>query len=70
VFNKLDLAVGSEEELKGLTTIPFLEGQSALSSKDIVVISAAKGWGINRLLEKISGHFSTTLRQGMMAKTE
>lgn len=70
VFNKLDLAVGSEEELEGLTTIPFLEGQSALSSKDIVVISAAKGWGINRLLEKISGHFSTTLRQGMMAKTK
>lgn len=70
VFNKLDLAVGSEEELECLTTIPFLEGQSGLSSKNTVLISAAKGWGINKLLEMIGCYLSSTLREGMIAKTK
>jgi len=70
VFNKLDLAVGNEEELECLTTIPFLEGQSGLSSKNTVLISAAKGWGINKLLEMIGCYLSGTLREGMMAKTK
>lgn len=70
VFNKLDLSVGSEEELEYLTTIPFLEGRSGLSSKNTVLISAAKGWGINKLLEMIGCYLSSTLREDMMAKTK
>jgi len=70
VFNKLDLAVGSEEELERLTTIPFLEGQSGLSSKNTVLISAAKSWGINKLLEVIGCYLSDSLVHNMMAQNK
>lgn len=70
VFNKLDLALGSEEELECVTTGPFLEGEIGLPSKNIVLISAVDGWGINKLLEKISSYLSNTLIQDMMAKTK
>lgn len=56
VFNKLDLALSSEEELKGLSGgqgIPFLEQQMVLPEENIALISAAKNWGVNKLLEKI-----------------
>ena len=56
VFNKLDLALSSEAELKALTTIPYFEGKILLSAKDIAFISAAKGWGMDELLNKIAQH--------------
>jgi GTP-binding protein HflX len=56
VFNKLDLALGSEAELKALTTIPYLEGKIVLPDKDTVLISAVKGWGMDELLNKIARH--------------
>jgi GTP-binding protein HflX len=54
VFNKLDLALSSESEMKALTTIPYFEEEILLPSEDIVLISAAKGWGIDELLNKIA----------------
>jgi GTP-binding protein HflX len=53
VFNKLDLALNSEVELKALTTIPYFEEEIVLPSESVALISAAKGWGIGQLLEKI-----------------
>jgi len=57
VFNKLDLALNSEAELKALAVIPYLEEEIVLPSKGIALISAAKGWGVDKLLYKIACHF-------------
>jgi len=56
VFNKLDLALSSESELKTLTTIPYFEEEILLPNESIALISAAKGWGIDELLNKIDRH--------------
>jgi GTP-binding protein HflX len=56
VFNKLDLALSSEADLKALTTIPHFEGEIVLPSEAIALISAAKGWGMDKLLHKIAHH--------------
>jgi len=53
-FNKLDLALSSEAELKALTTIPYFEEEILLPNEGIVLISAAKGWGMDELLNKIA----------------
>jgi GTP-binding protein HflX len=53
VFNKLDLALGSEVELKAMTGVPGLEEEIVLPSKDVALISAAKGWGLDELLNRI-----------------
>jgi len=56
VFNKLDSALGSEAELNALATIPFLEEEILLPSESVALISAAKGWGIEGLLNKLVCH--------------
>jgi GTP-binding protein HflX len=56
VFNKLDLALKSEAEVKALTTISYLEEKIVLPDKDIALISAAKGWGMDEILNKIARH--------------
>lgn len=56
VFNKLDLALNSEAEMKALTTIPCFEEEILAPSEDIALISAAKGWGMDGLLNKIACH--------------
>jgi GTP-binding protein HflX len=56
VFNKLDLALSSEAELKSLTTIPYFEEEIVLPNEGIALISAAKGWGMDELLNKIARH--------------
>jgi len=56
VFNKLDLALNSEAEMKALTAIPCFEEEILLPSEDIALISAAKGWGMDGLLNKIACH--------------
>jgi GTP-binding protein HflX len=53
-FNKLDLALSSEAELKALTTVPYFEEEILLPNEGIVLISAAKGWGMDELLNKIA----------------
>jgi GTP-binding protein HflX len=56
VLNKLDLALSSEAELAGLTTIPYFEEEIVLPSQSVALISAAKGWGTGELLTKIGYH--------------
>jgi GTP-binding protein HflX len=56
VFNKLDLALNSEAELEALTTIPCFEEEIVLPSEGIALISAVKGWGVDKLLDKIVRH--------------
>ena len=60
VFNKLDLALNSEAELNALTTIPCFEEEIVLPSEGIALISAAKGWGVDKLLDKIARHLQGT----------
>jgi GTP-binding protein HflX len=54
VFNKLDLVLSSEAELKQLIAIPYLEEETVLPSEGIALISAAKGWGVDNLLNMIA----------------
>ncbi|MGB5924545.1 MAG: GTPase HflX [Dehalococcoidia bacterium] len=56
VFNKLDLALDSEAELNALTTIPYFEEEIILPDESIALVSAAKGWGMDKLLDKIAHH--------------
>lgn len=56
VFNKLDLALDSEQEMEALTTVPFLEEEIVLPDKDIALISATEGWGVGKLVGKITSH--------------
>jgi GTP-binding protein HflX len=56
VFNKLDLSLNGEAELKALTAIPYFEEQIVLPSEHFALISAAKGWGLDDLLNKIVRH--------------
>ncbi|MBE9470213.1 MAG: GTPase HflX [Chloroflexi bacterium] len=54
VFNKLDLAVSSETELEALTVVPYLKEPIVLPRKNVALVSAAKGWGVSRLLDKMT----------------
>jgi GTP-binding protein HflX len=54
VFNKLDLALDSGQKMEALTTVPFLEEKIVLPDKDIALISATEGWGVGKLLGKIT----------------
>jgi len=56
VFNKLDLAINSEGELEALTAIAHLEEEILLPNEAIALISAARGWGVDKLLNKIACH--------------
>jgi len=56
VFNKLDLALDTEQEMEALTTVPFLEEEIVLPDKDIALISATEGWGVGKLVGKITSH--------------
>ncbi len=58
VFNKLDLILESEAELKALSTISYSEKQINLSEAPMVLISASKRWGMSELLNKIATHLS------------
>jgi GTP-binding protein HflX len=62
VFNKLDLALSSEAELNALTTIPYFQEEIVLPNEGIALISAAKGWGMDKLLDKIACHLWGQIR--------
>ncbi|HEU65819.1 MAG TPA: GTPase HflX [Chloroflexi bacterium] len=62
VFNKLDLALSSETELNTLTNIPFFGEEIVQSSESVALISAAKGWGMDKLLDKIARHLQREIR--------
>jgi GTP-binding protein HflX len=59
VFNKLDLALDSEQKMEALTTVPFLEEEIVLPDKDIALISATEGWGVDKLVGKITSHLES-----------
>jgi GTP-binding protein HflX len=61
VFNKLDLALNSEAELKTLTAIPYFEEEIVLPSESVALVSAAKGWGMGELLRKIARHIQVSV---------
>ncbi len=61
VFNKLDLALNSEAALKALTTIPYFEEEIVLPSESVALISAAKGWGLGELLQKIAHNLQVSV---------
>ncbi|PIU23646.1 MAG: GTPase HflX [Chloroflexi bacterium CG08_land_8_20_14_0_20_45_12] len=60
VFNKLDLALNNEAELEALnyqkspSSFPYFKEQIPLPDERIALISAKKGWGIDKLLAKIA----------------
>jgi GTP-binding protein HflX len=56
VFNKLDLFLSSEVELRSLTTIPYLAEEISLPNEGIALVSAVKGWGMDELLSNITRH--------------
>jgi len=58
VFNKLDLALRSEAELKAFSAVPYMGEEVLLPTEELVFISAAKGWGVNDLMDKVAGHLS------------
>jgi GTP-binding protein HflX len=60
VFNKLDLTLRSEAELKAFSTVPYVGEEVLLPTEEVAFISAAKGWGVDELLDKIAGHLSRT----------
>ncbi len=62
VFNKLDLALNSQTELKALTAVPRFEEEIVLPSENIALISAARGWGTGELVNKIAHHLSRRIR--------
>ncbi|HUS04134.1 MAG TPA: GTPase HflX [Dehalococcoidia bacterium] len=65
VFNKLDLALNDEGELEVLTAVPCVKEQIVLPNKNIALISATRGWGVDKLLDKITSHLDSALMQGI-----
>ena len=60
VFNKLDLALDSAQEMEALTTVPFFGEEIILPDRNIALISATEGWGVDKLLGKISSHLESS----------
>jgi GTPase len=54
VINKLDLALRSQEDLQSLTDVSCLDERFLGYGGDVALVSAAKGWGISSLLDKIA----------------
>ena len=55
-FNKADLALRSEAELGALITVPCLGEGLVLPDEETALISAAKRWGVDSLVDKIARH--------------
>jgi GTP-binding protein HflX len=58
VFNKLDLALSGEAELEALTVVTYLEEPIILPHRNVALVSAAKCWGVGKLLDKIASHLN------------
>ncbi len=61
VLNKADLLPGGDHDLEGEETIAPLTRQLGISDQRVVLISAAKGWGLSNLLELISQTLPQTI---------
>ena len=60
VFNKLDLTLDSAQEMEALTAVPFFGEEIMLPDRNIALISATEGWGVDKLLGKISSHLESS----------
>jgi GTPase len=60
VFNKLDLALANEAGFRELTAVPHLGGEAWMPAETSIMISAARGWGVPELLDRIAGHIRTS----------
>ncbi len=54
VFNKLDLVLRSEGELETLPFTPGVKEQIMFLNSNMILISAAQGWGMDELLNKVT----------------
>lgn len=68
LFNKLDLALGGEQEMEALTNIPFFEREITLPDANIALISATEGWGIGGLLDKIAAHVGNDSNKPLLSR--
>jgi GTP-binding protein HflX len=57
VLNKMDVVAGNQEEMNALALTKPLKPPGDTT----VVISALKGWGLDKLLAKIAAHLSRNL---------
>jgi GTPase len=60
VFNKLDLALANEAGFRELTAVPHLGGEAWMPAETSIMISAARGWGVPELLDRIADHIRTS----------
>ncbi|HEY87963.1 MAG TPA: GTPase HflX [Dehalococcoidia bacterium] len=61
-LNKIDLLLNSNMTWDEAAAINYLSAQPAAMSKNTVLISAAKKWGLNKLLELISSTLTRTMQ--------
>jgi 50S ribosomal subunit-associated GTPase HflX len=57
VLNKMDLVAGNQEDMNRLALTAVVKPPE----DNTLAISALKGWGLNRLLDKIDVHISQHL---------
>ncbi len=60
-LNKIDLLLATDRTWDEASAINYLADHQDTASKDTVLVSAAKGWGLTRLLELISRTLSQTV---------
>lgn len=60
VFNKLDLALANEAEFRELITVPRPGEEVWSPGETSIMISAARGWGVPELLDRIAGHIRSS----------
>ena len=61
-LNKIDLLLNSNMTWDEAAAINYLSAQPAAMGKNTVLISAAKKWGLNKLLELISSTLTRTMQ--------
>jgi GTP-binding protein HflX len=54
VLNKMDKVAGNQEEMNGLALATVVKPPD----ENTLAISALKGWGLDRLLDRIAAHLS------------
>jgi 50S ribosomal subunit-associated GTPase HflX len=53
-LNKIDLLLGSDKTWDEASAISYLSNQCEVTDENMVLVSATKRWGLNKLLELIN----------------
>ena len=53
-LNKIDLLLGSDKAWDETSAISYLSDQCEVTDENMVLVSATKRWGLNKLLELIN----------------